>query len=409
MKVLIVFTLLLVFFFSCFTVLGQDSLLNVNNHSDCKNMMEIKVRKTIGPTTSPEGAGDILEFNNNSRTDLYFMEKENNSVWYKFKIKTKGNLSFVIEPLDSLNDYDFALYKYTENNFCEGVKNKKIKPLRSNFSRNKIEIMGKTGLSASAENEFVAAGVNPAYSKSVKVVESEEYVLLVNNVYENGEGHILHFDYSVNLSLKGNVVDIDGEKAVEANITLTNTKTGDVLVETTSDSVTGDYSLKFDISKSQMNDPLHLEIFKDDYFFHDTIITAFKIATKMRNVKLYSRIKKLKKGDRFVVSNILFHGNSPKPLDRSLHSIKALYKTMKRNKGLKISIEGHTNGCGNGASFSQQLSDARALTIFNFLTEREVNKTRLSSVGYGCKHMLHSERGSLAHLNRRVEIEIVDF
>ena len=409
MMIFIKFLLILIWVFPTFiSLVAQDTLININDHGDCNNMMSIQIRKTFGPTSSPLGYGQFSEFENKNNDHIYFIEKENHSVWYKFTSKTKGNLSFEIEPLDSLNDYDFVLYKYTGDDFCNALENASIKPIRTNFSRNNLELNGRTGLSLNAEKKFVAAGVNPAYSKSINVQANEAYVLYVNNVYDNGSGHFLHFDYFVNLSLNGTVVGIGGESSLEANIILTNTKTGNVLAETTSDSETGDYRLDFDISKSQLKDALHLEVSKDGYFFKDTIITAFNIATKMRNIKLKSRIKKLKKGDRFVVSNILFHGDSPKPLNRSISTIKALYKTMKRNKSLKISIQGHTNGCNKGNQFSQNLSEARAKTIYNFLVEQKIKDNRLSSIGFGCQQIIHPINSSFAYLNRRVEIEIIE-
>lgn len=394
---------------------AQDSLLNINNHADCHKMFEIEIRKNVGPTTAPLGHGELLEFEDNyskssvSKESLHFMERENHSVWYKFSTKTNGNLLFEIEPLDSLNDYDFALYKYTGEGFCDAVKNKTILPIRTNFSRNKPEIDSKTGLNVESQEEFVVAGINPAYSKALAVKPKEEYVLLVNNVYDNGAGHILHFDYSVNLNFNGVVADVESKNSLGANVTLTNTQTGVVIAETTSDSVTGEYKLTFDMPKSQMNDLLHLEVFKDGYFFSDTVLTAYNIAKDMRNVKLETKIKKLKKGDRFVVANILFHGDSPKPLERSLPTIQALYKTMKRNNTLKINIEGHTNGCGNGVDYSMNLSNARAATVCDFLVENKISATRLSKIGYGCQRTLHSTSGNLSHLNRRVEIEILEY
>lgn len=387
----------------------EKDTLNIGGHGDCVSRLEIETRRTIGPTTSPVGHGAILEFNKNPKTSLHFMEQENNAVWYEFTTKTSGNLTFEIEPLDSLNDYDFALYKYTDENFCEEIKNKKILPLRTNFSRNKIEILGKTGLKTTSKDTFVTAGVNAAYSASVNVRAKEKYVLLVNNVYNNGAGHTLYFDYSVNVDLKGQVVAVEAEGNMEANITLTNTKTGLVVAETTSDSVTGAYKLMFDIPKSQMNDPLHLEVVKEGYFFYDTLITAFKLKTKMRNIKLKTPIKKLQKGTKFVVSNILFYGGSPKPLPTSLPTFKALYKTLKRNKKLRIKIEGHTNGCQDSEEYSQKLSDARAATVYDFLVENEIDPTRLDAIGYGCRMMLHDINGPSAYLNRRVEIEIIEF
>jgi outer membrane protein OmpA-like peptidoglycan-associated protein len=383
--------------------------LDVSDHGDCATRLTIETRKTVGPTTSPNGPGEVLEFSENERGNLHFMEQENNTVWYQFTAKTKGKLIFEIEPLDSLNDYDFVLYKYTDDNFCADVQSKKILPIRTNFSRNKPEISSKTGLKNKGEQAFIPAGVKAAYSQFVDVNSKEKYVLLVDNVYDNGEGHLLHFDYGVNVKFAGKVVNRTEEGNMEANITLTNTKTGDVVAEAISDSVTGTYKLVFDLPKTQLNDPLHLEVLKEDYFFYDTVITAFKIVTKMRDIELKTPVRKLKKGARFVVSNILFYGDSPKPMPASLLSLKSLYKTMQRNKKLKISIEGHTNGCSKGEKFSQDLSNGRAGTVYNFLIENGIDPSRLSSKGYGCANMLHPKTSSFGHLNRRVEIEIVGF
>ena len=387
----------------------SNDTLDINGHADCTTRLSIETRKTIGPTTSPNGYGEVLEFSRNDSKSLHFMERENHTVWYEFETKTGGHLTFEIEPLDSLNDYDFALYKYTDDNFCADVRNKTILPIRTNFSRNKPAIGSRTGLDMESEEMLVTSGINAAYAQSVVVKPKEKYVLLVNNVYGNGKGHWLHFDYSINMELTGQVVQVDGAGSLDANITLTNTKTGLVIAETTADSMTGAYQLMFDLPKSQMNDLLHLEVSKEGYFFYDTLMTAFKIKTKMRNIQLKTPIRRLKKGTKFVVSNILFYGGSPKPLPKSMPTLKALYKMMQRNKKLKIKIEGHTNGCLDGEVFSQELSDARAATVATFLIDYKINPKRLDSVGYGCKRMLHDIHGKFAYLNRRVEIEIVSF
>jgi outer membrane protein OmpA-like peptidoglycan-associated protein len=81
---------------------------------------------------------------------------------------------------------------------------------------------------------------------------------------------------------------------------------------------------------------------------------------------------------------------------------------MKRNKSLKITIEGHTNGCNSGIAFSQRLSYARAQTVYNFLIEHQINLQRIQYKGYGCKHLLHAVGGPNQHLNRRVQIEIIE-
>lgn len=129
----------------------------------------------------------------------------------------------------------------------------------------------------------------------------------------------------------------------------------------------------------------------------------------MGKVKVNRKIKKLKKGDKFVVSNVLFYGDSPKPLPHSLPTIKSLYKMMKRNKKLVISIEGHTNGCSSGRPFSKKLSESRALTVVNYLVGKNIEVSRTKHKGWGCSKMLYPENSTQHQLNRRVEIKIIDF
>lgn len=123
------------------------------------------------------------------------MERETHSVWYQFVTKTSGALSFKIVPLDTTNDYDFALYRYTGSSFCQAVQDQTLLPVRTNFSRNKAAIGGKTGLHASATEPYVPKGVQAAYSSILPIQKGDTLVLFVNNVYHRGQGHYLHFDY----------------------------------------------------------------------------------------------------------------------------------------------------------------------------------------------------------------------
>lgn len=415
-------------------LLGQSELIDISNHADCKSMKTIQLRPIVGPMSAPKGFGDVLEFSNNEKRDTLHIEQENNTVWYKFETKASGELNFELIPLDSLNDYDFAVYKYSDANFCEAVVNKSIAPIRTNFSRNKPENAGKTGLKQDAKFKFIAAGVNPAYSKGIKVKKGEHYVLLLNNVYPNGKGHTLKFSYSgtvarkdqivkktppkiiargdqfadiEKLTFSGVVLDEDNQKVIVATVSLTDVETGELLAETTSDSITGKYELEID-KPSSLNSSIQLEVYKDDYFFQDTVIKAYSVLKDLGKVRLDRKIRKLKKGDKFVVNNILFYGDSPKPLPQSLPTMKSLYKMMKRNKHLVISIEGHTNGCSKSRKFSDELSKARAMTVVNFLHNEKIDMQRMEHKGWGCKKMIYSMNSFKSMYNRRVEIIILE-
>ena len=86
---------------------------------------------------------------------------------------------------------------------------------------------------------------------------------------------------------------------------------------------------------------------------------------------------------------------------------------MQNNSTLKILIEGHTNGCPGGIEYSQILSEKRAKTIKDFLTDNGVKQQRLVSKGFNCSKMLYPNMETNSDweqmMNRRVEILVLDF
>lgn len=428
-------------------------LLNFTNLLSAQHIVEVDNTDCISRDTiqtnqiernhypAPLGHGLYREFIGNDKSGKLHMEQENNSAWYEFESQFDADLIFRIIPDTATDDYDFTLYKYSDENFCQDLIQQKVQPLRTNFSRNDLELKGVTGLAFKAEYNFVGQGVRPAFSRPLNVKKGDRFILMVNNIYENGSGHQIIFNYE-NFEVKEQVVKFDSildlnmqkESEIEnkpliksssifiegiveidhpddfknANVTLTNTITGDVLAKTKSDSISGAYRLYFDMPNKQLSDPLQLEISKEDYFFKDTIIKAYLFLEKIERPKMKLSIKKLKKGAKFVVNNFLFQGNSPKPMDRSIPTFYSLLKIMKLNKRLKIKIEGHTNGCSRGNNFSMNLSNARANTVAQYLIDHKIDPLRISKEGFGCKRMLYGADSSYNHLNRRVEIIIVD-
>lgn len=70
-------------------------------------------------------------------------------------------------------------------------------------------------------------------------------------------------------------------------------------------------------------------------------------------------------------------------------------------------IEGHTDNVG-GATFNQDLSELRALTVMKGLVDRGVPKNRLKAVGYGvARPVADNSTDNGRRLNRRTDIIIV--
>ncbi|MEO8149274.1 MAG: OmpA family protein [Bacteroidia bacterium] len=195
-------SILPVLLFISVSVQAQQHVAITAANADCSNPIEIKDTILIAEN-SPIGFGSDLEIDGNAKDDTCFFEKEHNTVWYWFKIKADGVLSFTITPQKRTDDYDFALYKSEGRTFCTDVKSKKILPLRTCISRNYETIKGATGLNNNAAENYIHSGVGASFVKSLEVKKGEYYYLVLDNVYDKGSGHKIemHYDYPQKINL----------------------------------------------------------------------------------------------------------------------------------------------------------------------------------------------------------------
>lgn len=227
----------------------------------------------------------------------------------------------------------------------------------------------------------------------------------------------------VEFSITGVVFDENGRPVI-AEVTL-NDKTG-VEVGSTNTDNTGKYLLKANVNTI---DDYNMIIYNDESFISSRIINASNRRLPSKNIKTI--LPKLKDGNKYVLENFNFVGDTSQLLDKSKPSLDALYKLMKKNKSLVIRIDGHVNypsGWGNpdnkkvksgryfppGMSygqFNQWLSEERAKMVYNYLIEKGIDKKRLSTKGFGADQMINADATTEAEMeqNRRVEINVVSF
>jgi len=181
MKKIICFFLLI-----AFTAFSQSKPI----FCDCLKAEKLNLGDSlrIGPTQAPKNAG--LEEINYKDTPNAF-DKEHHTAWYLIKIKKCGVLTFTVIPEQKTDDYDFMLFKADSANACQRIKEARLLILRSNNSRNDSSGIGLTGLSLTTKNKFAVKGKHSSFSQSVNVKENEEYILVLNNIYNGGKGFVL--------------------------------------------------------------------------------------------------------------------------------------------------------------------------------------------------------------------------
>ena len=379
---------------------------------DCRNAVTIAISQSCkyGPTEAPRSFGNVQEIVTSDKNSEVSFTQEHNSAWYLLIIKYDGELTFDVIPTDSMDDYDFLLYPYRDSSLCRGIINKTTRPIRSNMACNcRPADKGVTGLSIGVTQEFRRQGKGNPFSKPIQVKKGEKYMLVLDNINPKGKGHTIYFHSIVNVEIKGRVIGADSLPLV-ADILLADTK-GKTIKQTTSDSK-GNYTINTGIEK---NAPYSL-IFSNDSSFigTKTINTAnTKDGHTFPNIKTI--LPKLKKGAKYALGNINFYGNSVEFMPESYPSVEALTRLMKKNKRMRIQIEGHVNGAGNDKEaknlkiYFQELSEGRANMLRTCLINAGIAGDRMTTIGYGANQMLfpYAKNEDEQKANRRVEIKVI--
>lgn len=373
---------------------------------DCKvaRAVTLNSKTTVNKTIAPKGSGSIKEISNSKQNTHFAFEKEHNTAWYRLAINASGTLVFDITPSKPDDDYDFMLFKAAKNNFCDSLLNHKILPVRACISRNKEEISGKTGLSYQSKEEFIKQGIAAAYSKPIEVKRGEVYYLVLDNVYEKGEGHIIEFEIAQSIALKGIVVN-ELNKPVQAEIALTNQFGDTILLQQTK--TDGSFNFTAPIIR---NRSYNLNFYNDSNFNYTR---TFTLADTAALKSLKTVLPKLKKGTKYSVGSINFVGGSVEYLPRAVPAMYNLYRLLKKNPKLKILIIGHSNG--REMQDERGIIDftkGRATSIKNYLGIQGIDAKRIEIDGKGDHEMLFKLPGANAEQqeqNRRVEIMVLEY
>lgn len=387
------------------TLFGQRAKLDTV-YCDCElaRVVTLNGNKKIGKTIAPPGPGVKNEIGTSKKQGKYIFEKEHHSAWYKLVIAANGKLGFDIIPTKMTDDYDFVLFKADKNNFCDSLHEHLIKPIRSCISRDKEDIKGKTGLSVRSEKELIKDGVGDAYAKYVQVSKGEIYYLVLDNVYEEGDGHTIQFSFEEAIRIAGVVKD-ENDQPVEAEIAVVNQRGDTVVLEKSNKQ--GVYSF---IAPLKRNLNYSLNFFNEQSFSYSQNLSVSD-STELKHLSMI--LPKLKKGKKYSVGNINFWPGQTAYLPQSVPSMMNLYKLLKKNENLKIKIIGHSNGRDlldeqGVIAFTKN----RAETIRRFLISKGIGSTRIEIDGKGDHEMLFALPMATIkeqELNRRVEIMVLEY
>jgi outer membrane protein OmpA-like peptidoglycan-associated protein len=108
-------------------------------------------------------------------------------------------------------------------------------------------------------------------------------------------------------------------------------------------------------------------------------------------------------GLKIMINSIQFEYNKADLLPGSFDILKRLISKIEKFPNYEVGIAGHTDSTGSD-EYNQKLSERRALAVYKYLVEQDVDKERLSTQGFGETQPIddnETEQGRAR--NRRVE------
>ena len=143
----------------------------------------------------------------------------------------------------------------------------------------------------------------------------------------------------------------------------------------------------------------------DDYMMYSVNLDPDTSALRMLDIKLTPITAAVDKV--IVLENIFFETGSAALLPTSEPELNKLLWTLRKNTAMKIEIRGHTDTVGDD-KVNQKLSEARAKAVYEYLTGRGIEASRLTYKGFGeTQPVADNNTPEGRKQNRRTEFKII--
>ena len=139
----------------------------------------------------------------------------------------------------------------------------------------------------------------------------------------------------------------------------------------------------------------------------ETIAVNTKTEPNKKKILEELDIKRIKPGSKIEIKNLYFKADSSSYTNNSVEVLNEIVAFLKEYKNVSVEIGGHTNGrCET--KFCDQLSTARAKSVYDFLYNQGVEADRMSYIGYGKRKKIAPDTTPEGRSkNQRVEIRVI--
>jgi outer membrane protein OmpA-like peptidoglycan-associated protein len=149
-----------------------------------------------------------------------------------------------------------------------------------------------------------------------------------------------------------------------------------------------------------------LTIDKDGYLFYTEFYNMPAIQ-RDQPIELFIDLEKIELGNSVVLKNIFFDTDKSDIKDESKQELEKLIDFLSKNNSIRIEISGHTDNVGD-SKHNMVLSENRAKSVCDFLTNNGIEKSRLTYKGFGdTQSIKQNNTDENRAKNRRTEFKII--
>lgn len=352
------------------------------------------------PSISPDGRTLFFTSNRNSEMGM--------DIWYSMKLKN-GNWSAPMNLGKTINTSgrDMSPFIHPDNKtlFFSSEGHPGMGGLDIYYTRRNIKGQWSEpvnlGYPINTHKDeislIVSASGKSAFFASSKEDDQDKTDLYYFELYEEARPTPVTY-------MKGHVFDVTDNERLKAEFELVDLTTGEILAKSSSDEITGEFLIPIPVSTN-----LGLNVSKKGYLFFSENFSFEKVRSDV-DPHLYDiPLQPVRVGESVVLKNIFFETDSHKLKQESISELNRLLSLLNENPEISVEIAGHTDNVGS-YDYNKKLSQNRALSVFNYLTENGISDTRLSFKGYAdSKPVATNETDEGRAKNRRTEFKVTSF
>ena len=360
------------------------------NSNDCLFAIELQPDVAYGPTSAPEGAGRVMDVKADKKHP-YLFEYEHNTVWYRFKVPYNGYLEIEITQVDPKDDYDFLLYRYTDEYFSNRICQNQVLPVAVNIGG--LDTAAKPGgpsmgMKVDGLVSDVKSKKQPSQMlKSFYVHKDEQYYLVLDNVNPGGSGHTVKVSIHVD-AFEPQVVfyDPQARKNVPVDILILEKNTDNRPVAKDANWTTG--RVKFVPGFTYT-----LYAKRDGYF---SVYKEFNSNMFLNDTILRFVMNPKRRGTSYPVNDVFFEDGTSKLLPGSDTVLMNYVYMFKNHPEVTFLVKGRVPTFGVDPKSDTEISLQRAVAVKEFFVQNGISEDRISVAGMNLNEVKRAANAAFA-------------